>query len=50
MKRPLSVSGAVRKKKLADGIKSAKSALRAKQGKGLWVDMQAIIFSFMPVG
>lgn len=51
MKRPLSMSGAVRKKKkLADGIKSAKSALRAMQWKGLWIDMQAIIFAFMPVG
>lgn len=50
MKRLLSMSGAVWKKKLADGIKSAKSALRAKQGKGLWIDMQTIIFSFMPVG
>lgn len=50
MKRTLSMSGAVRIKKLTDVIKSAKSALRATQWKGLWIEMQAIIFSFMPVG
>lgn len=50
MKRPLSMSGAVRKEKLTDGIKRAKSALRPTQWKGLWIDMQAIIFFFMLVG
>lgn len=45
--RLLPMSEDVRKKKFTDGIKSA---LRATQCKVLWVDMQAIIFSFMPVG
>lgn len=45
-KRPLPISETVKKTKFTDSIKSA---LSATEQKVLWMDSQAIIFSFMPV-